>query len=245
MPARLGLFVVAPLFVTATAYAQAPGEVTPQPYYEPQPTAPVVTDPCSGGRDVMAHRFAVGLNLGGMSIATEETEEGNETNFRTAELSIRYRATPRFEIELLLSGGRQVLEDDTDGDLAMGAGTLAARYRFRPHRAWNWWLMGGLGATTIERHDSTKDQRDDASRPHLAFGVGLERRFRRLALHAEIRMMAIGPRADSEEMDVAVPPATDDGSQPQPLPPIEPTNDVRRAEELSAGQFTVGASFYF
>jgi hypothetical protein len=43
-------------------------------------------------------------------------------------------------------------------------------------------------------------------------------------------MMAIGPRADSEEMDVSVPPATDDGSQP--IPPLEPTTDVPRRGAL-------------
>jgi len=235
MSARLGLMLIAPLFVTATAHAQAPGEVTP----ESVPPQPVASDPCGGGsgRNVMAHRFAVGVNIGGLSVGDAENEDADPTNFRTAELSIRYRISPRFELELLMAGGRQVLEDDTDGDLAMGGVTLGARYRFRPQHAWNWWLMGGLGGTVIERHDSTEQQRDDATRPHLAFGIGVERRFRRLALHAEARMMALGPREDAQMGETDVPVT---GGMPLP-----PTADVQRSEELSGGTFTLGASFYF
>ncbi|MBA2538349.1 MAG: outer membrane beta-barrel protein [Deltaproteobacteria bacterium] len=200
---------------------------------EEPPTPPsavpvIVTDPCGGGVSVMAHRFAVGINLGAMSVTADDDVAQNETQFRTAELSIRYRATPHFELELLLSGGRQVLEDGEDGELAMGGGTLAARYRFRPHRAWNWWLMGGLGATVIERHDSSEEARDAANRGHVAFGIGLERRFRRLALHAELRGMAMGPRSDEMETDGR-------GS----------LGDPRTAANLSGGQFNFGASFYF
>ena len=39
--------------------------------------------------------------------------------FHTSELSLRYRMTPHLELELLLSGGRQALEDGSDGELAM------------------------------------------------------------------------------------------------------------------------------
>ena len=148
----------------------------------------------------MRRRWAVGLNLGGMSLTVDGDESATETQFSTGELSIRYRATPRFELELLLSGGRQVLEDGEEGDLAMGGGTLAARYRFRAEHRWNWWLMGGLGMTVIERHDSTDEQRDSAGRAHVAFGIGLERRFHRFAIHAELRGVAMGAREDAMEV---------------------------------------------
>jgi hypothetical protein len=176
----------------------------------------------------MSRRFAVGVNLGAMSVTVDDDVAQTETQFRTAELSIRYRATPSFEIELLLSGGRQVLDDGEDGELAMGGGTLAARYRFRPHRAWNWWLMGGLGATVIERANSSEEARDAANRGHVAFGIGLERRFRRLALHAELRGVAMGPRSDEMETDGRA-----------------GLGDTRTGGDLSAGQFNFGASFYF
>lgn len=227
MRSALGLLI--PLLSASTALAQAPGEVTPDPEPVPPSASPVVIDsnPCSAGIDVMRRRWAVGLNLGGMSLTVDDDESGTATDFRTGEVSIRYRATPHFEIELLLSGGRQVLEDGEDGELAMGGGTLAARYRFRAEHRWNWWLMGGLGMTVIERADSSDEQRDSAGRAHVAFGIGLERRFRRFAIHAEMRGMAMGPRED--EMEV----------RPQR------TIDPRTAQNLSAGQFNLGASFYF
>ena len=88
--------------------------------------------------------------------------------------------------------------------------------------------MAGLGGTVIARHDSTDEQRDAAQRrAHVAFGIGLERRFHRFALHAELRGVAMGARADAMEVG------------PQR------TLDPRTAENLSAGQFNVGASFYF
>ena len=209
MSPRLGLVL---LLGSTAAYAQAPGESLPVP--------PPVGDP-----GVMAHRFAVGLNLGGYAVASAASTTA--TKFRAAELAIRYRATPRFELELSLSGGRQVLDDSSDGDLAMGGVTVAARYRFRPDHAWDWWLMGGLGGTVIERHDATSQQRNDATRPHLAAGVGLERRFRRIAFDAELRMIGLGARKDSAQMGLVF-----DG-------------DVRQAGDLSAAQFTLGASVYF
>lgn len=226
MRSALGLLI--PLFSASTALAQAPGEVAPDPEPVPPSASPTITsNPYSAGIDVMRRRWAVGLNLGGMSLTVDDDATGTETQFRTGELSIRYRATPHFELELLLSGGRQVLEDGEDGELAMGGGTLAARYRFRAEHRWNWWLMGGLGMTVIERASSTKEQRDSAGRAHVAFGIGLERRFNRFAIHAEMRGMAMGPRED--EMDV--------------LP--QRTVDPRTAQNLSAGQFNLGASFYF
>jgi len=246
----LGLALV-PAFVTV-AHAQAPGETSPDPAPTPPSATPVVVEnPCGGCIDPMASRFALGVNVGGMSVTVDDDVDQTETKFSTAELSIRYRATLHLDLELLLSGGRQVLDDGSDGDLAMGGGTLAARYRFRPTRAWNWWLMGGLGGTVIERHDSTKDERANAQRGHVAFGVGLERRFHHFALHAEFRVLGISPRNDNMSGNTAPPdprpPVTDGSMQPPPSLPPNPTfaGDPRTGADLSAGQFTVGASFYF
>jgi hypothetical protein len=267
MSVRLGLAALAPLFLSATAFAQAPGDTDPtdqteqadpaQPYAQPPPVAPApaapvaqpyaqpvvqpvaVDNPCNCGINPMARRIAIGINLGGMSVGADHATDDQKAKFHTAELSLRYRATPHFEVELLLSGGRQVLDNGDDGNLAMGAGTIAARYRFRPERSWNWWLMGGLGMTVIENHDATQDQRDNAQRGHIAFGVGLEKRFRWLALHAELRGIALGQRSDA--MDVKAQPTGGNT-----LPPAAPNDvDPRTADHLSAGQLTLGASVYF
>lgn len=246
MSARWLALALVPTFATV-AHAQAPGDTTPEAAPVPPSAAPmVIENPCGGCVDPMRNRFALGLNVGGMSVTVDDDVAQTETKFRTAELSIRYRMTPHFELELLLSGGRQVLADNTDGDLAMGGGTLAARYRFRPDRAWNWWLMAGLGATVIEHQDSTKEARNNAQRGHAAFGVGLERRFRHLAIHAEMRGVGMGERNDAMNGGPTVrPPQTDTGGTPNP--PLVPPNvsDTRTGAALSGGQFTVGASFYF
>jgi hypothetical protein len=217
---RLGLLA---LFASSTAYAQAPGEVAPTVPAEPAPMVVVVPE----GPDVMRHRLGVGVNLGGMSVASDDA--ATPTDFRTSELAIRFRATPRLELELVLSGGRQVLEDDSDGELAMGGGTLAARYRLRPGHRWDWWLSAGLGATVIERHTANEQLRDDATRGHFAFGIGLERRWTHFAIHSELRLMAIGPRNDADVMTL----------------PIREVHDARLARELTGAVFNFGASFYF
>jgi hypothetical protein len=84
MSARLGLFALAPLLATSTAYAQAPGEIEPS-YAQPPPTevTPVVV--VDTGVPVMQHRFAVGLNLGGFSVRPSENEDASDTEFRAAE----------------------------------------------------------------------------------------------------------------------------------------------------------------
>ncbi len=224
---------------TTTASAQAPGE------YAPEAAPPAAADPCGspcGGHAMRPQRWSIGLNLGGLSVTPEgadRNDDSADTNFRTSELAVRYRATRHLELELLLSGGRQVLDDDSDGDLAMGGGTLGARYRFRPDRAWDWWLMAGLGGTVIERHESTQEQRDNAMRGHFAFGIGLERRFGpHFALQAEARMLAIGPRNDAMEST----PVVKDPAGGMPLPPDVGTT---RDDTLSGGTFTFGASLYF
>jgi len=244
----LGLALVPALSLLGhSAFAQAPGETSADPQPMPPSATPVVVEnPCGGCIDPMASRFAIGLNLGGMSVTVNDDVDQTETQFRTGELSIRYRLTPHLEAELLLSGGRQVLDNGDDGDLAMGGGTLAARYRFRPDRAWNWWLMAGLGATVIERHDSTKDERSAAQRGHLAIGIGLERRFRHFAIHADLRALGISPRDDMGANTITPEPpgpTVDGGTMPPPPAPL--VSDPRTGGDLSAAQFTLGASFYF
>ena len=80
---------------TATARAQAPGEVAPAA----PAAAPQVS--CSGGSgpiDVMANRWAVGLSVGSLSTAPKDTPD-DKTQFGIGELALRFRATPHLELE--------------------------------------------------------------------------------------------------------------------------------------------------
>ncbi len=242
MTPRLWALSLAPLLAASSAHAQAPGEVTPAPYYAP---APAPAHPCaSAPAEVMTRRWAIGLSIGSMGVSPDDAPEGAETRFRIGELAVRYRASRRLELELAMSGGREVLEDDVEGELATGSVTFALRYRFRPERRWSWWVMGGLGGTVIAPHESSDAQREGATRPLGMVGIGVERRFRRFALQAELRGIGLGPREDAMGVvDVPDRPTTDGG--PTPVPRLPASAATTYAEELGGGMVTLGASYYF
>jgi len=224
MSLRLGVALV-PLFVAATAHAQAPGEWTPPvegPSYAPPPPQVVVVAPPR--RDT---RFSIGLNAGSTGISPSN-HEGDSVDFDGASLSFRYRPWDHLELQLDLGGGRQSVNDGdhiSDGDLAMGYGTLAARYRFNPHARWNWFLSAGIGVMTVAPHDATQDVIDAAQRPLFTFGGGVEWRLAyRFALQFSLEGIAAGQT--DEEMNLA-----DQGY------------DV--ADSWSGGRFALGGNFYF
>ena len=240
MSPRLLVLALSPLLAT-TARAQAPGEVAVDPSYAHPPPAVVVASPHQVSP--LAQRWAIGLSVGGMGIHPEgDDHDGDESSFRIAELALRFRASRRIDLELSLGGGREVVEGadgSEDGDLAMGSVTFAARYRFRPEHRWNWWLLAGLGGTIVAPHVSTEDERDAATRPHGTFGIGVEHRWRRFAIQAELRGVAMGPSNGSDDYAPAPP---DD----RPLPsPALTAGQATRAEELGGGVFTLGGSYYF
>ncbi len=253
MTPRLWALSLAPLLAASSAYAQAPGEiapVAPSPYYAPAPSpyyapapAPAPADPVPSAPSVMARRWAIGLSLGSMGVTPEGASEDTETRFRIAELAVRYRATRRLELELAMSGGREVLEDDVEGNLAAGSVTLAMRYRFRPERRWSWWVMGGLGGSVIAPHQSSEAEREGATRPLGMLGIGIERRFRRFALQAELRGIGLGPREDA--MGVVDVPDRPTSDGPAPAPRLPAGAATTYAEDLGGGMFTLGASYYF
>jgi hypothetical protein len=212
------------------AFAQAPGEYYGGPSATPV-VAPVVVVQPTPEVSPMADRFAIAVNVGGFSVAPEDAPEGSETKFSLAELQLRFRATRRLEILLAFAGGRQQLENDEEGDLAMDQVTLGLRFNFRPEHHWNWYLMAGFGSTLIAPHDTPEEARDDLRRGHAVFGIGLEHRWTHFALGAELRGVAV---EEIEEMDRTLP--VDSGKEPASL---------MDGRELGGGQFTIGASYYF
>src|SRR5262249_36863704 len=137
MGAMVHRFVFASLFVTATAYAQAPGDSEMQPeandgYGAPGNTAPqaqpAVADNPGGGwhahyHDVMANRWAVGLSVGSMSFAPKDVPDA-KTDFAVGQLSLRFRATYHLELEVALGGGTEKLMDGTDGNTEVQTASL-------------------------------------------------------------------------------------------------------------------------
>lgn len=232
------------------APAEAEVEVQAQVQIAPSAPAPVAVQiltpastpvqvACASARPrdpVMANRWAVGLSLGSMALAPESSPD-DQTSFAIAELALRFRATRHLELELTAGGGRERTADDEDGDLAVGTVALAARYRFRPEAAWNWFVMGGIGAASVARHDATDEQRNDATQPVGMLGIGLERRFRHFAIQAEARAVGMGKREDDRMDDDAIRPLAVRG-------PVE-TPSRSTDEARSGGSFSVGLNYYF
>lgn len=239
MHARLFALSLAPLFAGSLAHAQAPGELVPPPA-APAPGSTCAT-PCGGcspAESVMANRWAIGLSFGQMSLAPEGQPD-NKTAFGIGALALRFRATPHVELELAVGGGREQLADDQQGDLEVSTATIAARYRFRPEAAWNWFVMGGLGGASITRHDATKQERDDATRPLGTLGIGIERRFRHFAIEAEARAVGIGDKDRSNDK-IEAPPVSQPGAMATTVsPPMMP------GEKRSGGALSIGLSYYF
>src|ERR1044071_9204555 len=133
-----------PLLLGATTtHAQAPGEVAVQPVVM-VPESACVACGCSRAETVMARRWAVGLSLGSMTLAPDGQPD-DKTAFALGELALRFRATRHLELELAVGGGRERTDDDQDGELAVSTAMLAARWRFLPEHAWNFYVMAGLG----------------------------------------------------------------------------------------------------
>lgn len=189
--------------IAGTAHAEAPGEY-------------VVVAPAPVGRDVMADRWAVGLGVGAVSLAAPNAT--TPTGYGIGELALRFRMTLHLELEASLGGG-----DSQDHTTSLGAAALGLRYRFHPREDWNVWFMGGLGAVSIE----TTADHTSVERPMVELGAGIERRFGRLALQAELRAIATGEpkQAEMTAARVATTQMTDD--------------------TLAGGELTLGASVYF
>lgn len=208
-------------FAAGTAYAQAPGESYDNPpaygpYYA-QPPAVVAPAPQLPGR------FSIGLNMQGASFAPNNVEDAETADFEGASIAFRYRPWRKVSLELSLGGGRQSV-DGMEGDLAMGTGTLAARYHFNQQNKWNFWLLFGVGATTIARHNASDEEIDAAQRPHIAVGAGVEYRFTNFALQVELRGLGLGQTEDEQMLQ---------------------EQGVYTGEGISGGMMTLGASYYF
>lgn len=237
---KLG-FVVAPLLIATTAYAQAPGdyEVSPPGM---SPSAPIVPEAAPAPRPL---RWSIGLGFGSVGLAPHQDPE-NESDFAIGQLALRYRATTHLEIELAVAGGREQLEDGEEGDRDVSQAVLALRYRFSPQRAWNWWIMAGMGSLTVASQYATDEEREAAVQSTLQLGVGLERRFRHFAFQVEARAVGVAPNDEMTEDVKPVPPPVmpDIGGGSEPVP-YDPTYSYTSRDGLKGGQLTLGVSYYF
>jgi hypothetical protein len=229
--------VVAPVVAQPVVIAPVFAAPAPAPAPIPAPGAAPVDTGCAqvaGRESVMANRWSIGLSVGSMSLAPEAAPD-DQTAFALGELALRFRATPHLELELSAGGGRERTADDQDGELQVNTAAIAARYRFRPEAAWNWFVMAGIGGASVTHHDATQQERSDATQPLGMLGIGVERRFHHLALQAELRGVGLG----KARQDTAVePPMT---AAATVMTPTATSADTAR----SGGAFSIGLSYYF
>jgi hypothetical protein len=174
-------------------------------------------------------RLSLGLGIGFVDLAPHSATVGT-TQFDIVQLSLRYLATRHLEIELGLSGGREVL-GDMEGDREVSQAVIALRWRFNPHRRWNWWVMAGMGSLAVTKVGASDDDRNYAQQSTLQFGAGLERRWQRFAIQAELRAVGVAPNDPSGE--VAVPTMTRGPSLDDPW------------QGKAGGQFALSGNYYF
>lgn len=196
--------VLVVVMVAGTAHAQAPGEVQPLP----APAQPSVMD----------RRWSVGLSFGALGLGPDR-DGADDVSFGMVELAARFRIRSFVDVGLSLHGGGAA-----EGDLTAAGIYLDGRYRFRAERPWNLWALLSLGVASV----AAEDQTDEAKRGRgsLRIGVGVERRFRLWALHAELRLVHVGENKDFE---------------PTAITP----NDEMAKSKLNGGSLTIGGSFYF
>jgi hypothetical protein len=260
------MMVRALLLVAATAttaFAQAPGDYDAQP--APQVMGPSMVPveappPCAWSaaphESVMAHRFAVGLSLGHLSLASRTTPadntaapvQGDPTEFGVGELAVRFRATLHIELELAIGGGHQQTKDGSQG-LDVKTGMLGVRWRFFPEHRWNIFASGGIGGIQMAQQGADDATFKASERPMMQLGVGLERRWRHFALQAELRAISAGPQKDSTQPVMAQPaggaPAPQGTTTTQPPPPTPTPTMTAQPDNMAGGVLTIGASYYF
>jgi hypothetical protein len=214
------------LGATSVAQADAPGETAP---IETPPPGYVVAAPPPMQPSVMANRWAIAFSIGSESLAPKGSsgDPTDATQFAIGELALRYRLAPRLELEATVGGGREQLPNGGgQGDLQVTTAAIGARYRFRPACAWNWYLSGGVGSTTVASAEATADEK--TGHAHVQLGVGVERRFTHLALSAELRAIAVAGGTDASPSQI----------KSDVVLPASAAGD-------SGGELTIGASYYF
>jgi hypothetical protein len=233
------LALVVPLVLASSiAYAQAPGDygggyggggtygagpsMTPEVLPPPPPPQRI-------------RRLSIGLGIGHMSLAPHNAPD-MKTDFGLGSIAIRYLLGRHLEFEASFAGGDAQTDNNQPANLSVAQGVLAARWRFSPQNRWNWWLMAGMGSLAVYPKDAGSDQRKAADQSTLQFGIGLERRWTRFAIQAELR--AVGVKAN-DQTDTANPPPPE--MYPNPPEPPAPTGTVGR----KGGMFGVTANYYF
>jgi len=169
----------------------------------------------------LSHRWGVAARAVSMSLADAAD---NQTEYSGGGFAVSYRIDPRWELALTFDA----LDAPEGPDLH--ASTLTARFHLAPLRRWDWYLLAGIGAMQeVPLEGESADQAPTRGTFHA--GVGLARRFPRWSLAAELHGLGVGPADSTAAMTTAR--------------ESMPTSPMATDDNLSGGQLTVAASFYF
>ncbi len=168
----LSLPILALLLASASTAAAQPATVAAYPPPAPSPQQP---------------GFGIGLHVRGMSLVDTEIDEPEPEDFKGlggSGLHLRYRLNKRFGVELGMDALANVAESRKHSSVQ-----LSAVLHLTPRGNWNWYVLAGFGGGTDEITHSGHDYKFEQGSGHL--GMGLERRFGRIGLGAEIRSIAV------------------------------------------------------
>lgn len=177
-------------------------------------------------------RWGLGLRMSSLALAPESTPDA-ESHYGGGGFQLRYRVRPRWVLELSSDRFREQLEDGGEGDRYLQSVTLAAQYHFNPYARWDWYALVGVGGTGDGSPDISEEQREASQTGHVAVGFGVERRFRRFGISAELRALGLAPAEHEHDT-----PAT-------PTAPAMTVPAVQTHESASGGQFSLAATYWF
>lgn len=195
-----------------STYAQPPPGWVPSYYYPPPPPPPPPAQ--------LGHRWGVGLRLTSQQVAPESAPD-EAIQLGGGGLHVRWRFARGFSIELELEG----VESDPEATYRRSHGmtTVALAWHLTPGGVWDWFVLAGIGGGQAEVSYQGADghtMRYRYDQTHARLAVGLERRWHRLGIGAEVG--AVGMAKNGAE---------------------EAPRDDRM--QLSGGQLNLSATYYF
>ncbi len=175
--------------------------------------APALAQPAAAQPEVAASaardpRWALGVHLGGVGLEPrnedgDELTEGDSDSIEMGAigLQLRYKLHRRWELEL--AGTHMAGElGDTGAERHSGSLTLGVIFHINPDDNWIWSGLFGIGGT----HDQIMVEKNgehvttaEFSEGHARLGVGLERRFDRFGVEAQL--YGIGFTRDDDKLD--------------------------------------------
>jgi hypothetical protein len=197
---------------------------------------PSATQPVVEAAPAAERNWGIGVHLGGLGLHPEDDDsEEATTGMGGGGVQVRYRLHRRWDLELDLSGfGEHHHGDEPDADglrRSTGMVVLGAMFHINPGSDWEWSVLAGLGGAhdTLEARDKTGELRTVAEFSNGLFrlGIGLEKRWERIGLAAQI--YGVGMERNDDELDG----------------PAYMDQDTPLARKQTGGLFQLAASYYF